>query len=101
MDGISKCGFSDPTPIQSVGWPIALSGRDIVGIARTGSGKTLGVSNFLVLFYKILQLLVNALAMWGYFYINIYVCVCVKSKVGDHSQGWPEGSIFNSYYTKV
>ncbi|CAE1322455.1 DDX5 [Acanthosepion pharaonis] len=42
MDGISKCGFSDPTPIQSVGWPIALSGRDIVGIARTGSGKTLG-----------------------------------------------------------
>lgn len=42
MAGISKCGFSDPTPIQSVGWPIALSGRDIVGIARTGSGKTLG-----------------------------------------------------------
>ena len=25
----------------------------------------------------------------------------VKSKVGDHSRGWPEGSLFDSYYTKV
>ena len=25
----------------------------------------------------------------------------VKSKVGDRSQGWPEGSLFNSYYTNV
>ena len=23
------------------------------------------------------------------------------SKVGDHSRGWPEGSLFDSYYTKV
>jgi ATP-dependent RNA helicase DDX5/DBP2 len=30
-----------PTPIQMQGWPIALSGRDMVGIAETGSGKTL------------------------------------------------------------
>jgi superfamily II DNA/RNA helicase len=30
-----------PTPIQAQGWPIALSGQDIVGIAQTGSGKTL------------------------------------------------------------
>ncbi|OLP77388.1 ATP-dependent RNA helicase dbp2 [Symbiodinium microadriaticum] len=33
--------FSVPTPIQSVGWPLALSGRDMVGLAQTGSGKTL------------------------------------------------------------
>ena len=25
----------------------------------------------------------------------------VNSKVGDHSQGQPEGSLFNSYYTEV
>ena len=25
----------------------------------------------------------------------------LKSKVGDFSRGWPEGSFFNSYYTKV
>lgn len=34
-------GFTKPTAIQSQGWPIALSGRDLVGIAQTGSGKTL------------------------------------------------------------
>jgi len=33
--------FVKPTPIQSMGWPVALSGRDMVGIAETGSGKTL------------------------------------------------------------
>lgn len=33
--------YSSPTPIQSQGWPMALSGRDMVGIAQTGSGKTL------------------------------------------------------------
>lgn len=36
-----KQGFQSPTPIQSQGWPIALSGRNMVGIAQTGSGKTL------------------------------------------------------------
>lgn len=41
MTEIRKMGFKLPTPIQSQGWPIALSGRDMVGIASTGSGKTL------------------------------------------------------------
>lgn len=30
-----------PTPIQAQGWPMALNGRDMVGIADTGSGKTI------------------------------------------------------------
>ncbi|CAG61911.1 uncharacterized protein GVI51_L03663 [Nakaseomyces glabratus] len=34
-------GFDKPTSIQCQGWPMALSGRDMVGIAATGSGKTL------------------------------------------------------------
>ena len=38
---MEKAGFTGPTPIQSQGWPIALSGKDVVGIAQTGSGKTL------------------------------------------------------------
>ena len=33
--------FTNPTPIQCQGLPIALEGRDMVGIAQTGSGKTL------------------------------------------------------------
>lgn len=38
-------GFSTPTPIQAQGWTIALSGNDMVGIAKTGSGKTIAVSS--------------------------------------------------------
>ncbi|KAF5304044.1 hypothetical protein FQA39_LY01829 [Lamprigera yunnana] len=41
MQEIIRQGYSEPTPIQAQGWPIALSGRDLVGIAQTGSGKTL------------------------------------------------------------
>lgn len=39
---IRKQRFEKPTPIQAQGWPIALSGANMVGIAKTGSGKTLG-----------------------------------------------------------
>ncbi|AJR99753.1 Dbp3p [Saccharomyces cerevisiae YJM1419] len=35
---ISK--FPKPTPIQAVAWPYLLSGKDVVGVAETGSGKT-------------------------------------------------------------
>ncbi|XP_035516552.1 probable ATP-dependent RNA helicase DDX5 [Morone saxatilis] len=41
MDVIGKQNWTEPTPIQSQGWPVALSGKDMVGIAQTGSGKTL------------------------------------------------------------
>lgn len=40
---IRKQGFVEPTAIQAQGWPIALSGNNLVGIASTGSGKTLSV----------------------------------------------------------
>lgn len=41
MKELSELGFAAPTPIQCQGWPMALSGRDVVGVAETGSGKTL------------------------------------------------------------
>ena len=44
MRQIQKNGWAEPTPIQAQGWPMALSGRDVVGIAQTGSGKTASVS---------------------------------------------------------
>lgn len=37
---VQKLGWTEPTPIQAQGLPMALSGRDVVGIAQTGSGKT-------------------------------------------------------------
>ncbi|CAO3614373.1 unnamed protein product [Cunninghamella echinulata] len=41
MRELENLGFPKPTPIQCQGWPMALSGRDVVGVAETGSGKTL------------------------------------------------------------
>jgi ATP-dependent RNA helicase RhlE len=37
-------GFTVPTPIQSRAVPIAIAGRDILGSAQTGSGKTAAFS---------------------------------------------------------
>ncbi|XP_046737133.1 ATP-dependent RNA helicase dbp2-like [Diprion similis] len=42
MEGIRRQGYAQPTAIQAQGWPIALGGKDLVAIAQTGSGKTLG-----------------------------------------------------------
>lgn len=41
MTSIRAQGFAGPTPIQCQAWPMALSGRDVVAIAQTGSGKTI------------------------------------------------------------
>lgn len=41
MNEIRKQNYERPTPIQAQGWPIALSGNNMVGVAQTGSGKTL------------------------------------------------------------
>jgi len=41
LDAIVAQGYEQPTSIQAQGWPIAMSGHDLVGVAQTGSGKTL------------------------------------------------------------
>jgi ATP-dependent RNA helicase DDX5/DBP2 len=41
LSEVLKQGFERPTPIQSQGWPMALKGKNMVGISATGSGKTL------------------------------------------------------------
>ena len=41
---INFMNFKEPTPIQSQAIPVALEGRDILGPAQTGTGKTLAFS---------------------------------------------------------
>ena len=40
LDIISKMGFTTPTPIQDQAMPYILDGKDVIGLANTGTGKT-------------------------------------------------------------
>ncbi|CAJ1329533.1 unnamed protein product [Effrenium voratum] len=42
MQFLIDAGFRAPTPIQAYTWPVLMSGKDCIGVAKTGSGKTLG-----------------------------------------------------------
>ena len=37
---LADCGYVTPTPIQAQAIPVVLSGRDLIGAAQTGTGKT-------------------------------------------------------------
>ncbi|KAF0690357.1 Aste57867_18244 [Aphanomyces stellatus] len=54
---ITKCltaaGYTSPTPTQSQSWPIALAQQDMISVAKTGSGKTVGF--LLPSFHHIMQ----------------------------------------------
>lgn len=41
LDTIYSQKFTTPSPIQCQSWPVLLSGSDVIGIAQTGTGKTL------------------------------------------------------------
>ncbi|CDR87682.1 related to RNA helicase [Sporisorium scitamineum] len=41
LDVIKRLGYAAPTPIQAQAIPAIMSGRDIIGVAKTGSGKTM------------------------------------------------------------
>lgn len=40
QDAVQHCGFTNPTPIQAQAIPPLLAGRDLLGLAQTGTGKT-------------------------------------------------------------
>ncbi|MEY8881090.1 DEAD/DEAH box helicase [Donghicola sp. XS_ASV15] len=41
LDALASANFSTPTPIQQKAIPLALEGRDVMGLAQTGTGKTM------------------------------------------------------------
>ena len=41
LNALDDLGISQPTTIQEKAYPVILSGRDMVGIAQTGTGKTI------------------------------------------------------------
>ena len=40
VDGVKAMGYVEPTPIQLRAIPLVLAGRDVIGSAQTGTGKT-------------------------------------------------------------
>src|SRR3978361_1334297 len=40
VDGVKAMGYIDPTPIQLRAIPLILEGKDVIGSAQTGTGKT-------------------------------------------------------------
>ena len=42
LKAVEEAGYTTPTPIQAGAIPPALEGRDVLGIAQTGTGKTAG-----------------------------------------------------------
>jgi ATP-dependent RNA helicase RhlE len=54
MDGVQASGYTVPTPIQKETIPPIMQGRDIIGLAQTGTGKT--AAFVLPLMHRLLQL---------------------------------------------
>ena len=40
LEGIKAMGYVEPTPIQLRAIPLIMAGRDVIGSAQTGTGKT-------------------------------------------------------------
>ena len=82
MDYLKIKGIKLPTPIQMQGLPVALSGRDMIGIAFTGSGKTLSFTLPLVM--RALEEETKMPLAKGEGPIGMIVCpsVCENGRVG-------------------
>lgn len=65
MEALQRAEYEEPTPIQRVAIPTALSGVDLVGIAVTGSGKTAAYVIPMVVYVKSLPPMTHESALNG------------------------------------
>ena len=82
LRAVTAEGYTEPTPVQAQAIPHVLSGRDLLGIAQTGTGKTAAFA------LPILQRLEAATANSGHFRRHIRVLVLtptreLASQIGD------------------
>lgn len=63
---LDAAGFPNPTPTQAQVWPIALQGRDVITVAKTGSGnlKYLRTCEFLFQIVKATRTIICRKNMW-------------------------------------
>lgn len=61
---IDELGFKTPTPIQEKSFSVIMSGRDMMGIAQTGTGKTFAYLLPLFKLYKFTPTNTPKLSFW-------------------------------------
>lgn len=76
LKAISRKGFSVPTPIQRKTIPLVLEGMDVVGMARTGSGKTAAFVIPMIEKLKAHSVKVCICLLQFYSVLHIYAIVC-------------------------
>ncbi len=81
-NSLNKMGFTTPTPIQAKAIPLALTGRDVLGSAQTGTGKTAAYAIPLVA-YLLANPMATALVMTPTRELATQVDTIMKQLVGN------------------
>jgi ATP-dependent RNA helicase DeaD len=80
---LTEQGFSTPTPIQIQAIPELLAGRDVVGLAQTGTGKTAAFSLPILERLDPNQSAVQALILTPTRELAVQVCTAIRHLAGD------------------
>lgn len=82
VDALARMGFNTPTPIQSAAIPLALTGRDILGSAQTGTGKT-GAFGIPLVAHLLANTRANALVLLPTRELAMQVAAALKAMIGN------------------
>jgi ATP-dependent RNA helicase DeaD len=89
QDSLATMNFSEPTPIQAMAIPFGLQGRDILGSAQTGTGKTAAFC-IPMIDYLIKNPTAHALVMLPTRELAGQVHEVARKMIGEHGKG-PDG----------